>query len=347
MENRNKIKDIAEKLGVSQNTVSVALRGGRGVSPKLREQIITVAGDMGYTTKRASAKISVLICSTAENFGDTYFFSDLYRLLCAKIIARGGHAVTINLDTSLSSAEIDQIIYKNNICGAILLGDSDKQLVIHFAGTKIPVVCCSFFYPDILTDAVIEDNFAGIYQLIGHLYQHNYRQIGFIGNPARYFSFFERYLYFKSACEQYSIPVNSDICILDLPLDGSIVVEDMISRLRAMPYIPEAFLCADNRTAVLTIKALEGIGYNIPHDVAVTGFDNNDLSRLSTPSVTTVDTMIDLQAETVVTQLWRKINVTPVNNMDCKRICLPVRIIRADSVDLEHQLSEKTFGAAN
>lgn len=341
MEKRITLKDVAEKLGVSQNTVSVALRGGSGVSQELREQIITVAGDMGYSSRRISTKASILICSTAENFGDTYFFSDLYRLLCAKIKARGGNTVTINLDASLSPGEIDQVIYKNDICAIILLGDSDKQLVTHFAGTKIPVICCSFFYPDVSTDVVIEDNFAGTYLLMKHLYEHNYRKIGFIGNPDRYFSFFERYMYFKSACEHYALPVDPDICIVDLPLAEPIVLENMVARLRHLPYMPEAFLCADNRTAVLTIKALEEIGYNIPSDVAVTGFDNNDLSRLSTPAVTTIDTMIDLQAETVATQLWRKINAGSADSVDCKRICLPVHLVSGDSVDLEHKMSAK------
>lgn len=339
MEKRITLKDIALKVGVSQNTVSVALRGGSGVSKELREQIVAIAGDLGYSSKRVCVKKSVLIGSTAENFGDTYFYSDLYRLLCAKIKARGGNTVTIDLDAFASPGEIDPVIYKNNICAIIFLGDSDRQIVARLTGMKLPVMCCSFFYPDIPADMVIEDNYAGVYLLMKHLYEHNYRRIGFIGSPNRYFSFFERYLYFKSACESYGLPLDPGLSIVDLPPDSPLSLADMMSRLAQLPQLPEAFLCADNRIAVLTVKALEELGFHIPRDIAVTGFDNNDLARLSTPSVTTVDTMIELQAEAVAKQLWRKINADPASRTSHSRICLPVRLVYGDSVDLEHKLS--------
>ncbi|MCQ5129282.1 LacI family transcriptional regulator [Butyricicoccus faecihominis] len=339
MPKRVTLKDIAEKMAVSQNTVSVALRGEAGVSDQLRDQILAVARELGYAPKHVSARPSVLICSTVENFSDTYFFSDMHRLLREKIKVRGGKAVSLNLDSSYSRMDINQIIRQNNTCAVVLLGDSSEQIVSYFAETGLPVLCCSFFCPTILTDVVIEDNFSGIYQLVKHLYEHNYRQLGFIGNPDMYFAFFERLMCFRSICEHFSLVFDPSVCICDYPLDGPMSIRYMKKRLAELPYMPEAFLCADDRTAVLTIKALTELHYAVPRDIAVTGFDNSELSRLSTPTVTTIDTEIELQAEAAVARLWEKIRSRETEDGKCERLVLPVTFISGDSVDLSHKIT--------
>lgn len=339
MSKRVTLKDIAERVSVSQNTVSVALRGEFGVSDQLREQIVTAAREMGYAPKHLAGRRSVMICSTVENFSDTYFFSDLHRLLCEKIRARGGKAVSLNLDFSFSRMDINQIIRQNNSCAVVLLGDSDKRIVTYFAETELPVLCCSFFCPTLSTDVVIEDNFSGIYQLVQHLYEHNYRQLAFIGNPDVYFAFFERLMCFRSICERFSLVFDPAVCIVDYPLDEPVGIDYMSKRLSELPYMPEAFVCADDRTAVLTIKALNALRYSVPRDVAVTGFDNNDLSRLSTPTVTTIDTEIEWQADAVVNRIWEKISTPKMMSSNFERIVLPVTFVSGDSVDLQHKIT--------
>lgn len=337
MSKRVTLKDIAERLSISQNTVSVALRGGSGVSESLRSQILTIAQEMGYASKHATTRPAILICSTVENFLDTYFFTDLHRFLCEKINAIGGTAVSINLDPSFSETEVTQMIRQNSACAIVLLGDAGKQIVSLFAMSGIPVLCCSFFSPIAVTDSVMEDNFSGIYQLMSHLYTHNYRQLGFVGNPNIYFAFFERLMCFRSLCDHFSIPYDPQICITDYPPEKAMSVEYMVERISTLPYTPEAFLCADDRTAILVIKALTSLGYTVPQDVAVTGFDNSDLSRLSTPTLTTIDTRIELQADTIVNRLWRRINMGNLGKEDSERLILPIQFVQGDSVDLMHK----------
>lgn len=336
MAKRVTLKDIAEKLSISQNTVSVALRGGPGVSENLRSLIFSTAQEMGYSSKHSFVRPSILICSTAENFSDTYFFSDLQRLLNEKIRAKGGKAVSVNLDLSYSKNEVNQIIKQNESCAIVLLGDASHQIVSLFASCGIPVLCSSFFCPIAQTDSVIEDNFSGIYQLLMHLYEHNYKKIGFIGNPNKYFSFFERLMYFQKLCEHFSMPFDPNICITDYPLDHPLEIKDMTTYLSALPYMPEAFLCADDRTAVLTIRALTALNYSVPKDVAVTGFDNSDLARLNIPSITTIDTQIEAQTDMIVSRIWSKIRTDNKESKYFERIISPISFIQGDSVDLEH-----------
>lgn len=145
MEKRITLKDVAEKLGVSQNTVSVALRGGSGVSQELREQIITVAGDMatppgGSQPKRPSSYAPLRKTSgTPISFRISTAYSVQKSRLGAGIPSRS--IWTPHCRQGRSTRSSTKTISVQSPSGL----DSDKQLVTHFAGTKIPVTAAAFF----------------------------------------------------------------------------------------------------------------------------------------------------------------------------------------------------------
>lgn len=55
-------KAIAQKLGLSTASVSVALNGKPGVSPATRERILAAAAELGYPASRAANADSKLLC---------------------------------------------------------------------------------------------------------------------------------------------------------------------------------------------------------------------------------------------------------------------------------------------
>lgn len=57
-----------------------------------------------------------------------------------------------------------------------------------------------------------------------------------------------------------------------------------------MASVPDVFICGNDRIAIQLIYALQFLGYQIPKDVSVVGFDDIPASERITPSLTTIQT---------------------------------------------------------
>ena len=81
--------------------------------------------------------------------------------------------------------------------------------------------------------------------------------------------------------------------------------------------------------AAVTLKALSNRGLHCPDDIAVVGFDNNEIARLSMPTITSVDTFRNLQGSVSVQLLNELISNGSRQNY---RIVLPVQLQEGFSV---------------
>ena len=71
------LKDIADKLNISQNTVSLALRGMPGIKESTREKIFQTAKELGYSRMVYSEMSTIFLVTTLDNSTDSYFYSFL------------------------------------------------------------------------------------------------------------------------------------------------------------------------------------------------------------------------------------------------------------------------------
>jgi DNA-binding LacI/PurR family transcriptional regulator len=68
---------------------------------------------------------------------------------------------------------------------------------------------------------------------------------------------------------------------------------DLLAGLHHDRRMPDAFFCFDDMSAINTMKDLQHLGYRIPEQVAVVGYNNIEVSRYVTPELTTIDNHID------------------------------------------------------
>ena len=84
------------------------------------------------------------------------------------------------------------------------------------------------------------------------------------------------------------LALDESICILE-PDDSPYCSSDwLISQMKRMTALPDAFICANDYLAVHLMKALRKMGKSIPDDIMVTGFDGIPQSTLVEPALTTV-----------------------------------------------------------
>jgi LacI family transcriptional regulator len=74
---------------------------------------------------------------------------------------------------------------------------------------------------------------------------------------------------------------------VDSTFDGA--YQDMLAHLRGNPELPTAFFATNDIMALGCMKAMHEIGYSIPDDISLVGFDNMPMSQMSSPPLTTID----------------------------------------------------------
>lgn len=275
-----RLADIAEKVGVSSVTVHNALSGHKGVSPEMRERILKAAKEMGYHKQEQAAggdaraaenfrKIGVIIAENYLAHYSTYYWK-MYQEL--SLIATEKQCYTtvevLKKEAELKTLELPLIVKNDGIDGLIIIGEIAKGYVRHLKKSfRKPVVFLDFYDNEIAGDAVIADNFQGMYQMTELLFAQGFREIGFIGSIYATSSIMDRYCGFLKSVLEHHVRMPEEWVIDDRDSLGQVGFE-LPKRL------PEAFACNCDLVAGMLISQLKERGYRIPEDISVTGFDN-------------------------------------------------------------------------
>lgn len=274
-----RLVDIAEKVGVSTVTVHNALTGQKGVSEKLREEIWKTADELGYEhRKKAKAadepmedfqKIGVLIAEQYLGNHTTYYWK-LYQELALAATEKQCYTTieTLKRDDKGHLGHLPQMVVQNKIEGLIIIGEIDKQYIKRLQEVlTMPIVFLDFYDQKLAQDAVIADNFYGMYQMTEVLFERGFDEIGFIGSIYATSSIMDRYCGYVKAMTAHRANIHPEWVIEDRDEHG-IVEFELPKRL------PKAFVCNCDLVAGMLINKLNARGLRVPEDISVVGFDN-------------------------------------------------------------------------
>ncbi|MDR0884886.1 MAG: LacI family transcriptional regulator [Clostridiales Family XIII bacterium] len=326
-------KQIAEKVGVSINTVSLAMRGSSSLSKETTAEILKVANQLGYVNSKSDAnekRKNLCLISTGNRLHDSYFYMSFYQKILRHAHLRGYNIIF--LDSSDISGDLDKLnLYfsANSIAGVLILGHIDIEAAKLIKRTNLPIVAIGVRYDNTEICTVIEDNGLCVYQAIGYLYNRGYQDIGYLGNPGHSESFNERYYNYLRELHRHGLPIQNDCIIMDMDLDDMYNYDFIKDKLRAMPKLPQAFLCANDNTAMIVSKALQELGFNVPKDIAIVGIDNASVGKMTIPTLTSVDVRVDMQAQYSIDKLISFVEGAPY---EAVRILIPTQLEEGQSV---------------
>jgi LacI family transcriptional regulator len=288
---------IAEQSGVSLSTVSLALRDRPGVGVDTRQRVLEIAKELGYIPRNDTplslsvANIGLILKSEPHQVPQANpFYSQV--LAGIESTCRQWHLnlmfATMPVDQDSYPTEIPRLLREGNTVDACLfvgafVDDTLSQAVEH---RSIPIVLVDAYAASDLYDAVVTDNTKGAKCATLHLIQQGHRHIGFVGNhPHAYPSIRDRFKGYDQALQQNDIAHQyvAECHITDR--EGSI--EAITALLQSNPQIT-ALLGANDDMAIAAMEAVRALGRQIPDDVSVVGFDNIDLAKSVTPSLTTM-----------------------------------------------------------
>lgn len=296
MNNRKKkvsLQTIADRLGISKYAVSLALNNKPGVSDALRSQVLLTAQELGYTkpgrfTPSAKKNLLVLIPEYIRN--DTFFFSDIYWAIESEIQQEGHTAILTCVSRPMEEALVlPDIFSQTEVSGFVAVGVFSLPYIRRLCAAGIPFVSVDQYYHSVNIDSINTANEEGAYQTVQYLIDCGHREIGFIGETTKTSSYFARYCGFCKAMSDHGLPIRKEHCMLSGSSLESLfsVRSELEQRLDQMPSFPTAWFCANDGSAVTLIHILQARGIRVPEDISVAGFDDQKISEIVVPALTT------------------------------------------------------------
>ena len=290
------IKDIAEALKLSRNTVSKALNG-QNVPNKTRELVFKKARELNYKSFDSellkSKKYRILLLS-GKPFHNMSFFVPLVNSIETYCYDNNYDffEYTYNSETT-SFGKIKAYINSLQVDGIVAIECFDDKLVNNLLSMNIPMCFIDFpgykFDPISRFDLICSSDQKSVCEYVKTLIaQHNLRRFTFVGDFRHCLSFHERYMGMLRGLTRTNTPheLDEDIVKTDGVFDyGDIhALKNEILKLR---HLPECFVCCNDFVARRVIKALKELGHEIPKDTMVVGFDDTSDATNDSPTLTT------------------------------------------------------------
>ncbi|GAE32324.1 substrate-binding domain-containing protein [Alkalihalobacillus hemicellulosilyticus] len=323
------MRDIAERIGVSSVTVSKALNDKEGVSDELKAKIKALAIEMGYRFNAVaksmkeglSYNIGIII---PERFSGGNFYLKFYQHITTMLEQYSYYGILQVLSAEDErNLQLPRTYYESKVDGFIILGQISSKYIDLLTDNNIPKVFLDFYTDHSDIDSIITDNFYGVYELTNYLVKEGHKDIAFVGNIHSTSSIQDRFLgYYKSLLE-HNLSLNEGYIINDRDEKGTYIDLEIPNPL------PSAFVCNCDQVGYNLMNKLRSMGYSVPEDCSVVGFDNDIYSTLTEPQLTTVEVNIEEMSKVAVEFIIEKIKNEHKNS---GRVLIKGTIIHRDSV---------------
>ena len=311
-----KIKDVAQLAGVSISTVSNTLSGRKFVSPEKQAAVMEAVRQLGYVP---NINARLLKSRRTGNIGLFLPFIDgpFYTTLMQEVYhacAEAGYAMIIHVDWDADSQSVAANILACNIDAAIVLNDRLRDTeAATLVKRNLPLVFMDREVSLPGVGSIVLDNRTGTMQQVAYLAHTGHKRIAYLRGPNTHDGT-ERYDSFRTAMTAAHLPIDESL-VMDGQFDRKVAyncVYYMMRTQRDNP--PDAILCANDEMALGCLDALKDLGYNVPRDVSVLGFDDMGADSC-TPPLTTVNYSMRDYARLAVEEAIRLIGDAQSNGL--------------------------------
>lgn len=291
--------DIATRAGVSQATVSRALRGSPLVNPVTRERIERIARELNYKVDKSASNLRTQRSNTLalllfEDPTDDQSLINPFFLSMLASITRAAAGLRQDLLVSFQQLSEDwQADYENaqKADGLILLGYGDytsyRERLERLDRGGAHFVRWGAQRPDQPGLAIGCDNIGGGETVTNHLLRQGCRRIAFVGEASsRYPEFNDRYRGYRKALEAAGREVDPVLQVDAITTESAGVTATRELIDKGVEF--DGVFGASDLIAIGAIEALVDSGRDVPGEVAVAGFDDIPVASYCRPPLTTL-----------------------------------------------------------
>jgi DNA-binding LacI/PurR family transcriptional regulator len=297
------INDVAKEAGVSPSTVSLVLNNKGSITPETKEKVMKAVQHIGYSPRRydqkkqdvKNNKIGIIYNNRfhGSDLASNPFYGEVMEGVEEALRDHNYHiffkTVTGNYETDIE--EVNRLIEDQELAGLILASyEIDRNLIINIHDSKIPFVLVDNDLWDENIDCVMSDNIRGARRMVNHLIELGHQRIAFISGPLSHTCLDERYIGYRQALREANIEF--DETMVNIQKKAGFFVEEgyraTMELFTKRTVKPTAIFAAADVLAIGAMKALHELGYRIPEDVSVAGFDDIAMAQHTIPPLTTV-----------------------------------------------------------
>ncbi len=288
------MQDIAKAAGVSQSTVSRVLNDtptSVPIAAETRERVQEVAKRLGYRPNPLARGLrgarTMLLGVIVREITDP-FFSMAIEALSTEALARGYNVVLGSAHSKADEAIALKAVLETRHCDAILLlGDmrDEPKFLDDLRASQTPVIALWHGTELEGVPTVNIDNRAGMVAALDHLIDKGHERIAFIGGRPLG-DIRERRTAFYEHLEEKGIAVPEEYVqnVINDPAGGDAAYRNLV----ALDNPPTAVVCSTDHLATGVLHAAADLGMVVPRDLSVVGFDDIPMASFTVPSLTTV-----------------------------------------------------------
>ena len=301
---------LARHLDISRTTVRIALQrlevegmikraAGRGTFVTWQPQDQSNSRSIGYLTHSFHNEIHSLLLNSAQT----------------ELRSAGYQVIFSNAADLADETAILQQLLEEGVAGLIIWASAnpaEETLVTlrEYRARRIPIVFIDRILDGIEADYVASDNFAGAYDVVSHLIDLGHRHIvQLMPNLTGLRPVDERHRGYIAAIHDHDLrayapwklnpPERQEFHETDIYTlvgeESQQIIEQVVEYMSGVEQKPTAIFCINDILAIITISALRKIGYRIPEDVSVVGFDDISMaSHISVPLTTVSQNAFEL-----------------------------------------------------
>jgi DNA-binding LacI/PurR family transcriptional regulator len=336
LKNKNRtIKDVANRANVSISTVSRVLNQLDRVSPKTKSKIKKAIRELNYVKNPvATAMITGytnIILVLVPDFINHFFSSVIQGI--EYYLKQNGFSAMVYSTGENGDIDYNLLRLKLNafIDGLIIIPSSDHFFQnFEYKKWNKPCVIADRYIPGSGFNAVVVDNFGGIYKLCSILISANHTKIAIIAGSTRLCVGLGRLDGYKQALRDHSIQIRDEYI-----RRGALYQSTGYSQTKELLSLtdpPTAIIAGNNLICEGCMLALDDLDLKIGEDISLVGFDDHILARVAKPGITVVESPTIKMGELAAQRLLDLLEGKDFSKN--REVTLDVSLIQRNSVKL-------------
>lgn len=284
------IKDIASELGVAASTVSKGLNGGSDISEQLRTAILEKAVEMGYESKRSKKTETRTLAVFIENM--EYEKPDQFGYNIVLGFRQAAFKGSWDIDLVPITPEFQKdhplplYMVEKHYSAACMLGMAlEDPWMGQMDTVQYPTVLLDNFIPvNPMVGSVGTDSSEAMEMAVSHLIELGHEKIAFLDGSAHSYISDQRMKGYLASMKKHHLPIDPNLAIY------AYFVEDA-----AHHHVPgmldlgaTAIICGNDLLAIGAAKCCRSLGFRVPEDVSIIGYDDIPLAAKFDPPLTTI-----------------------------------------------------------
>jgi len=299
------IYDLAEKLKISAATVSRALADHPAINKDTKKKVFELAAELGYRSNKFASNLRKQKTHTigviVPRLNSLFMSSVLSGI--EKIVNDADYNLIIaqSFEQELKERANTTTMFNSRVDGLIVSLSSQTQNYSHFdtfIKRNIPILFFDRIAKEIDATKVLIDNFKAGYQATSHLLEQGCKSIAHITGHITANVYRDRFEGYKKALADHNVEFDPSL-FLPIDLTEQAVKHTLRNDLLMRKKLPDGLFITNDSSAAYAMTILKEAGKKVPKDIAIVGFNNDLISRVTEPAITTLNYPGNEMGETI------------------------------------------------